>query len=214
MRNNLKCSCFLLRNLGLLFFFFQSLTITVLQQIGNHQYRVLLYTFIRKLSYIHRMFCNMPQIIFEYSLDCLRTFPGMFGDIARNVWGHSPECLGTYPGIFGNIPRDVWGHSAECMWTFSGIFEDIPWNIWGHFPSPKCLRTFLGMFEDIPQNVWRHSPEYNIPPVPRVPRIPFPVPVFLVLYIAFFYMTKSLDKNLNVLRTKRTFKKHFSSQIY
>ena len=40
------------------------------------------------------------------------------------------------------------------------------------------------MFGDIPWNVWRHSPEYNIPPIPRVPRIPFPVPVFLVLYIA------------------------------
>ena len=49
------------------------------------------------------MFYNMPQIIFEYSLDFSRTFPGMFGDI---------------------------------------------------------------------------------PPIPRVPRIPFRVPVFLVLYIA------------------------------
>ena len=43
---------------------------------------------------------------------------------------------------------------------------------------------FPGMFADIPRNIWRHSPEYNIPPIPRVPRIPFPVPVFLVLYIA------------------------------
>ena len=41
------------------------------------------------------------------------------------------------------------------------------------------------MFEDIPRNVWEHSPEYSIPPIPCVPRIPFPVPVFLVLYIAF-----------------------------
>ena len=40
------------------------------------------------------------------------------------------------------------------------------------------------MFGDIPRNVSRHSPEYSIPPIPRVPRIPFPVPVFLVLYIA------------------------------
>ena len=40
------------------------------------------------------------------------------------------------------------------------------------------------MFYDIPRNVWRHSPEYNILPIPRVPRIPFPVPVFLFLYIA------------------------------
>ena len=33
----------------------------------------------------HRMFYNMPQIIFDYSLDCLKTFPGMFGGITRNV---------------------------------------------------------------------------------------------------------------------------------
>ena len=35
----------------------------------------------------------------------------------------------------------------------------------------------------IPRNVWGHSPEYSIP---RVPPIPLPVPVFLVLYIAVF----------------------------
>ena len=86
----------------------------------------------------------MSQIIFEYSLDCLRTFPEMFNDIPRNVWRHSLECLATFPG----------------------------------------------MFEDIPRNVWRHSPEYNIPPVPRVHCILFPVPVFLVLYIATFMGTK------------------------
>ena len=44
--------------------------------------------------------------------------------------------------------------------------------------------TTPGMFDDIPQNIWRHSPEYNIPPIPRVPRIPFPIPL-LVLYIAY-----------------------------
>ena len=70
----------------------------------------------------------------------------------------------------------------EYLATFPRIFEDIPRNVWRH--SPECLRTFHGMFEDIPQNVWRHSPEYNIPPIPRAPRIPFPVPVFLFLYIA------------------------------
>ena len=43
------------------------------------------------------------------------------------------------------------------------------------------------MFGNIPRNVWGHSPEYNIPPIPRVSRIPFPVPVFLVLYIADKY---------------------------
>ena len=40
------------------------------------------------------------------------------------------------------------------------------------------------MFEDIPRNIWRHSPEYNITPIPCIPRIPFLVPVFLVSYIA------------------------------
>ena len=34
------------------------------------------------------------------------------------------------------------------------------------------------MFEDI------LSPEYNMPLIPPVFRIPFPVPVFLILYIA------------------------------
>ena len=56
------------------------------------------------------------------------------------------------------------------------MFHDTPGNIWRH--STECLATFTGMFEDTPQDVWRHSPEYDIP---HVPRIPFPVPVFLVL---------------------------------
>ena len=58
----------------------------------------------------------------------------------------------------------------------------VTMNIWGH--SPECLATFPRMFEDIPQNIWRHSSECNIPLIPHVPRIPLPVPVFLVLYIA------------------------------
>ena len=86
-------------------------------------------------------------------------FPGMFGDIPRNIWRHSSECLRTFPGMFGE-PRNVWGH------------------------SPECLRAFPWMFGHIPRNVWGHSPEYSIPRIPRVLRIPFPVPVFLVLYIA------------------------------
>ena len=47
------------------------------------------------------------------------------------------------------------------------------------------------MFGDIRRNVWQHSreclktfPEYNTLPIPRVSRIPFPAPVFLVLIIA------------------------------
>ena len=80
-------------------------------------------------------------------------------------------------------------YSPECFTTFPGIFGDIPRNVLRH--SPKCLGTFPGMFEDIPRNVWRHSPEYNIPPIPRVPRILFPVPVFLFLYITNIMFTEN-----------------------
>ena len=65
---------------------------------------------------------------------------------------------------------------------FPGMFGHIPQNFSRH--SPECLRTFPGMFGDIPRNFLGHSPEYNIPPISRVPSIPFPVPVFMVLYIA------------------------------
>ena len=54
---------------------------------------------------------------------------------------------------------------------FPGMFDDIPRNISRH--SPKCLRTLPGMFG-------------NIPPIPCVSRILFPVPVFLLLCIALF----------------------------
>ena len=41
------------------------------------------------IMYIHPkpfiMFYNIPQIISEYSLDFLMTFPGMFEDIPRNA---------------------------------------------------------------------------------------------------------------------------------
>ena len=84
--------------------------------------------------------------------------------------------------MFEYIPRNIWRHSPECLTTFTGMFGYIPRTVWLH--SPECLATFPGMFDDIPRNVGRHSPEYNIPPIPRVPRIPFPVPVFLVLYLA------------------------------
>ena len=127
-----------------------------------------------------------------FTLFITRTFLEMFNDIPGNVWRHSKECFGTLPGIFGDIPRNVWRHSPECLRAFPGMFEDIPRNVRRH--SPDCLRTFLGMFEDISRNVWRHSPvclgtfrhspEYNILSIPRVPCIPFPVPVFLILYIA------------------------------
>ena len=94
----------------------------------------------------------------------------MFGDIPRNIWRHSLECLRTFPGMFGDIPWIIWRHSL-------GMFGDIPRNVWGHFS--ECLRTFPGMFGNIPRNIT--LPLFLIP---RVPRIPFPVLAFLVLYIA------------------------------
>ena len=86
--------------------------------------------------------------------------------------------------MFYDIPRNVWRHSPEWLGTFPGMFEDIPRNVW--WPSPECLATFPGMFGDIPWNLWGHSAKYYIstPLISRVPHIPFPVPVFLFLYIA------------------------------
>ena len=50
--------------------------------------------------------------------------------------------------------------------------------------STKCFTTCRRLFSNILWIFRGHSPEYNIPPIPRVPRIPFPIPVFLILYIA------------------------------
>ena len=49
------------------------------------------------------------------------------------------------------------------------------------------------MFGDIVLNVLRHSQEYNFPPIPRVPRIPLHVPVFLVLYTTKNYIKMFLS---------------------
>ena len=86
------------------------------------------------------------------------------------------------------------------------MFEDIPRYVMKH--SPECSATLPGMFGNIPQaqgdilwNVWQHFPEYNIPHILRVPRIPLPVPVFLVLYIAIlgiflnFYVVFAFDSS-------------------
>ena len=70
---------------------------------------------------------------------------------------HLHQTLVTFPGIFGNIPRNFWRHFLDCLGIFTGMFGNISWN------------------------VRRHSPEYSIP---SIPRILFPVHVFLVLYIA------------------------------
>ena len=62
------------------------------------------------------------------------------------------------------------------------VSPNIPENVAKY--SGEFIQIFLGMFSDILLNVWRYSPEYNTSPSSRVPNISFPVPVFLVLYIA------------------------------
>ena len=52
----------------------------------------------------------------------------------------------------------------------------------------RTLNKFYIHTYNIPRNVWRHSPKYKVRPIPRAPRIPFPVPVFLVLYIALLFI--------------------------
>ena len=88
-----------------------------------------------------------------------------------------------FPRMLSDIPRNTWWHSLECLVTFPGMFGDIPRNTWWHSPL-EYFTTFPEIFGDIPRNVWGHSPEYNIPPIRIVSCIPFPVPVFLFLYIA------------------------------
>ena len=172
MRNNLKVSCFLSRNLGFLFFFLfltfgslmkhepkfcqhepkfpgtifnqadqkQTLSVTVLQQIGkvhDHQYRVLLCTFIRNLSYF-------PQNVLQHAADYFRIFSGFFENIPRNVWRHLAEYLAKFPRIFGNILRNVWRHSPECLRKFPRMFGDIPRNI--TFPLFLAFPAFRSPF--------------------------------------------------------------------
>ena len=104
----------------------------------------------------------------------------MFDRICPKHWRHSSECMAISSGMFG-IPGNVWQYTQEYLRTFPGIFDDIPRNVLGH--SPECFTTFPRMFGNTPQNFWRESTEYNIPPIPRVPHILFPVPIFLVFYI-------------------------------
>ena len=98
----------------------------------------------------------------------------MFGGIPWNIWQHSRKYLRTFPDRLHNIPLNVLPHFLESLATFPQIIEDIPRNVYQHFP--ECLVTFAGKFGDIPRT--------NIPPIYRVPRIPFSIPAFLVLYIA------------------------------
>ena len=108
---------------------------------------------------------------------------GMSPNIPENVVKYSGECPETFQEMSPNIPGNVLKHSGGCHQTFKGMSPNIQGNVLKH--SGECSQTlFPGMFGDIPRNVWGHSSEYNISPISRVPRIPFTVPVFLVLYIA------------------------------
>ena len=126
--------------------------------------------------------------------------PRILLNIPRDPMEHSPESLITFPGLF-KIPRNLLEHSPcsllehfpESSRAFSGIFN--LWNIPGNVlprnvleHSPEFSSAFLGMVK------WEHSPEpsnrfpgilVNIPCVPCIACIPFPIPVFLVLQIAF-----------------------------
>ena len=150
---------------------------------------------------------SLPSKWAGHSPECSTTFtrmfgdiPGIFGNIPRNVWQHSLECLETFLRMFGNIPRNVWRYSGECLRTFPGVFGYISRNVWRY--SPECWKRFLGKFEYILRNIWRHSPEYNIPLIPRVPRIPFSVPVFLVLYKAISGIIHSFPFSKNNILTE------------
>ena len=60
------------------------------------------------------------------------------------------------------------------------MFRDILPNVSRH--SPEHLATFPRMFEDISRNMAFPNP------IHCVSRIPFPVPVFLVFYIAYLLL--------------------------
>ena len=119
--------------------------------------------------------------LFVINSKSLRAFPWIFGNIPLNVWQHSSEC-GTQP--FGTQPFNIQPFPWNVWWDSPGCF---PQNIWHH--SLECLATFPGIFGETLRNLWRLSPEYNATPIPRPshngPLIPFPVPLFLILCIAY-----------------------------
>ena len=83
--------------------------------------------------------------------------------------------------------------------------------------STKCFTTCHRLFSNILWVFRGHSPEYNIPPIPRVPRIPFPVPVFLVLCIAKCEWKFSIYNHESISEKKiftRFLIRIFSSEIH
>ena len=144
MRNNLKVSCFLSRNLGFLFFF-------------------LFLTFGSLMKHEPKFCQHEPK------------FPGTIFNQADQKQTLSVTVLQQIGKVHDHQYRVL-------LCTFIRNLSYFPQNVLQH--ATDYFRIFSGFFEDIPRNVWRYSPEYNIPPIPRVPRIPFPIPVFLILYIA------------------------------
>ena len=165
MRNNLKVSCFLSRNLGFLFFFlfltFGSLMKhepkfcqhepkfpgTIFNQADQKQ--TLSVTVLQQIGKVHD---HQYRVLLCTFSKTFHTFHRTFYNMLQIIFEYSLDFSKTFP---------------EQSRTFTGMFGDIPMIV-----------------SDIPQNFWRHSQEYNILPIPRVPCILFPVPVFLVLYIA------------------------------
>ena len=85
----------------------------VLQQIGkihDHQYQVLLCTFIRNLSYVPQNVLHAP-------------------DYFRILWifrGHSPECLATFLGMFGTFPLfPAFRSPFLYSWFYSRCFNFV-----------------------------------------------------------------------------------------
>ena len=105
-----------------------------------------------------------PLILFSFNCIIKRS---IFLSILENLCQHSLESSRAFPGIFTNIPQNLLEHSPESLLTFPGIFLNIPRNI-------KII-AFPGIL-------------VNISHVPRTPRIPFLIPVFLVLQIAFAHL--------------------------
>ena len=172
MRNNVTVSCFLTRNLGFLFFFL----FLPFGSLMKHEPKFSISRYMFWPSSLEADFISNGSSTNRWSSWSPVSSTMMY--IHPKPFILSIECFTTCHRLFSNI----FEYSPEFFTTFARIFGDIPRNIWRH--SPECLVTFPQMFEDIPRNVWQHSLEYNISPIPHVPRIPFPVPVFLVLYIA------------------------------
>ena len=135
MKNNLKASCFLSRNLDFLFFFlfltfgslmkheskFCQLEPKFLDTIFNQadQKQTLSVTVLQQIGKVHdhqyqvllctviRNLSYFPQNILRHTTGYFRIFSGFSEDIPRNIWRHSPECLATFPGMIGDIPRNV-----------------------------------------------------------------------------------------------------------